>query len=456
VDADLVVLGAGPAGLAAAYRAQRAGASVVVLERGPGPGGLARSISVAGQRVDLGSHRLHPSIDPEILVELRTLLGDDLQLRPRRGRILLEGRWVAFPLRATDLARNLPPSFAAGLTRDALAGRARRRRNGSFAAEVEAAFGPTLAHRFYLPYARKLWGLEPDELDAEQARRRISATGLGVLARRVLRGSSKRTFYYPRRGFGQLWEELADAAARAGAELRYSTAAEELRAGRDAVVVRTNAGEVRARVAFSTVPITALAGLVRPEPPETVTAAAAQLSFRAMVLVYLVVARPRYTSFDAHYLPGPATPLSRLSEPKNYRAGDDPADRTVLCAELPTEPGSELWCASDAELARSVAADLVAVGLPDPSPVASHVERLPRVYPVYRKGFARAFGEVDRWASGLARVLTFGRNGLFAHDNSHHALEMGWAAAAVLGPDGIDRARWAEARARFAAHVVED
>ncbi|HEV3498155.1 MAG TPA: FAD-dependent oxidoreductase, partial [Actinomycetes bacterium] len=106
--ADLIVLGAGPAGVGAAYRTATAGHRVVVLERAPGPGGAAASFELDGIRVDHGSHRLHPAIDPGILADLRGLLGDDLQRRPRNGRIYLEGRWIRFPLRPADLARRLP------------------------------------------------------------------------------------------------------------------------------------------------------------------------------------------------------------------------------------------------------------------------------------------------------------------------------------------------------------
>src|SRR6266545_3722788 len=105
---DLLVLGAGPAGVGAAFRAARAGHRVVVLERGQGPGGAAGSFELDGIRVDHGSHRLHPAIEPRILADLRGLLGEELQRRPRNGRIFLEGRWIRFPLRPADLARRLP------------------------------------------------------------------------------------------------------------------------------------------------------------------------------------------------------------------------------------------------------------------------------------------------------------------------------------------------------------
>ena len=233
---DLLVLGAGPAGVGAAYRAARDGHRVTLVERAGHVGGAAASHSVAGVRVDLGSHRLHPTVEPRILAELRALLGDDLQRRPRNGRIRLGGRWIAFPLRPLDLARRLPPAMAAGALRDAALGPLRPGpRADTFEEVLRDALGPTLCERFYFPYARKLWGLDPSELAGEQARRRVAARSPGrLLARALARGSAgKRFFLYPRRGYGQLWEALAAGAADAGAEVLLDAEARrvELRPG---------------------------------------------------------------------------------------------------------------------------------------------------------------------------------------------------------------------------------
>src|SRR5438067_6562589 len=111
---SIAILGAGPAGLGAAYRlADRGAFQVSVFEKNPTPGGNAASFDVGGLRVDYGSHRLHPSCAPPILHDIRTMLGDDLLDRPRHGRIRLRGKWVHFPLKPADLCLNLPPSFIA-------------------------------------------------------------------------------------------------------------------------------------------------------------------------------------------------------------------------------------------------------------------------------------------------------------------------------------------------------
>ncbi len=458
-QADLVILGAGPAGLGAALRTARAGHDVVVLERESHVGGAAASIEVAGVRVDLGSHRLHPATPPAVLATLRDLLGDDLQRRARRGRIRLAGRWLRFPLSPTDLLRRLPPSTVAGIAVDGLLAPWRRPRRDTFAEQVRAGLGPTLLDHFYAPYARKLWGLGPEEISGEQARRRIPTRSVAAAAARLLRPSSRGGwFHYPRRGFGQISEALADAASDTGARIELGTAATGLHATDDGVAVETADGTVHARRCWSTIPLPVLARLWTPTPPD-VRAAASSLTTRAMVLVYLVLGVPRYTRFDAHYLPEGFTPVTRISEPKNYRdaVGTDPTDRTVLCAELPCAVGDTWWNADDDTLAVLVTDALRRAELPDPVVVGAAVHRLPSVYPVYRRGYETAFARLDAWASSLPGVLTFGRQGLFVHDNSHHALAMAWAAADALGADGaFDAAAWSRARTRFATHVVED
>src|SRR5829696_7634945 len=279
-QADLIILGAGPAGVGAAYRTARAGHKVVVLERAPGPGGAAASFELDGIRVDHGSHRLHPAIDPRILGDLRGLLGDDLQRRPRNGRIHLEGRWIRFPLRPADLARRLPPSFAAGAAADAATAWARKPRADTFAETLRAGLGPTMCERFYFPYARKLWGLDPSELAGEQARRRVSAGSPGRLLARVARaaGGQRPWFWYPRDGFGAICERLAGAAAEAGAELRYRTAAERVELGPEGATVTLAGGErLTARRVWSTIPLPTLARMTDPAPSPAVLAAAGQL-----------------------------------------------------------------------------------------------------------------------------------------------------------------------------------
>ena len=214
---------------------------------------------------------------------------------------------------------------------------------------------------------------------------------------------------------------------------------------------------LEARRVWSTLPVTALARMVEPAPPAEALAAADALEYRPMALVYLVVPRPRYSPFDAHYLPGGATPVTRVSEPRNYRDGDDPEGVTVLCAEIPCAADGDLFAAPAEELGRVAVEGLVEAGLPRPEVAAVEAARLRHAYPVLRAGTGARLAALDGWAAEQPALLTLGRQALFVHDNAHHALAMAWAAGDCLGRDGsFDDAGWARARQRFAAHVVED
>ncbi|HEU0086578.1 MAG TPA: FAD-dependent oxidoreductase [Pseudonocardiaceae bacterium] len=468
--ADLIVLGAGPAGLAAAWRAGRAGLSTIVLERAGAVGGMAASFEVAGVRVDHGSHRLHPATPPAVLADLRGLLGDDLQCRPRHGRLRVAGQWVGFPLRPGELLRALPPGMLGRITADALTEPLRRcyplgRRPApaSYAEALRTSLGATLYDALYAPYAVKLWGLPGEQIDPEQARRRVSADTPWKIAHRMLRQRQRdsapgRIFYYPRRGFGQIVDALATAAVGAGAQLRLGTEVDRVCPGQDGVLVHTHCGQtLAARHLFTTIPLPLLARIASPAPPRPATDAAAALRFRSMVLVYLVHEGRPWTSFDAHYLPGPDTPVSRISEPANYReSASDPDDRTVLCCEIPCQLGDRWWSAEDAALAAMVSRTLHRTGLPPVRITEVVTRRLRTVYPVYQTGYAEHLTGLDAWASALPHVTTFGRLGLFVHDNTHHAIAMAYDAVHALQGGHWDATAWSAARHRFTTHVVED
>jgi protoporphyrinogen oxidase len=469
----IAILGGGPAGVGAAYRLRREGkAEVVLIERNEILGGNAGSFDWNGHPLDYGSHRLHPACAPEIMADIRSFLGADLLDRPRHGRIRLLGKWVHFPLRPLDLLRHLDRRFALGAASDVLRRTLPRHPTGreSFASVLEAKLGRTICEHFYFPYARKLWGLAPDELSAIQAKKRVSAGSFGKLFRKVLAqvpgfklpGAGR--FYYPRHGYGQICEAYGAEARRLGAEFMTGwtvTALEVPRGESEPWFVSATKDGDRRRIAcdhvWSTLPLPSLAAMVMPKPPPAVAAACQDVDYRAMILIYMELSTGRFTEYDAHYFPESAITITRLSEPKNYAARNEPQDRTVLCAELPCARGDRFWTMSDGALGDLVASDLARAGLPLPSPpLAVLTRRLPQAYPIYRTGYDFPFGVLDRWADALPRLLTYGRQGLFAHDNTHHALAMAYAAVSCFNGRSFDKSRWAEYRVAFASHVVED
>jgi protoporphyrinogen oxidase len=273
--------------------------------------------------------------------------------------------------------------------------------------------------------------------------------------------SGSGRFFYPQHGYGQISEAYANAATTAGADIRLNVRVESVIGEGGFKVGYAQDGEVKnveADLVWSTIPLTRLAQCLRPNPPGAMLQAAERLDFRAMILIYLVVEQPQFSPFDAHYFPETHIPISRMSEPKNYAGRAEPTDLTVLCAELPCAAGDGYWQQSDADLGELVCQALASAGIPLKSPIRQvATRRLRQAYPIYRVGYEDAFAELDNWISQISGLLTFGRQGLFAHDNTHHALYMAYSAVACFDASGqFDRARWQQFRQVFETHVVED
>ena len=467
----IIILGAGPAGLAAAHTLTRKGqAQVTVIERADRAGGNSASFPIEGVICDYGSHRFHPAAEPEVLADVKTLLGDDLLLRPRHGRIRLGGKWIHFPLKLTDALMRLPKPFALSLIGDMALKPFRKKSTGpaTFSTVLYDGLGPTISENFYFPYVRKLWGLDPDKLAVTLAERRVGSGSVGKILMKMLRlmpGLRSETagrFYYPRRGFGQISDAMLQSARENGAEFLFGTEITRIERDGDRVTgltIRDGAGETRLEgdLILSTIPLTGLTRLID-EPPAPVVEAARTIRFRGMILLYLILETDQFTEFDAHYFPETSIPISRMSEPKNYSASSEPKGVTVLCAELPCDPGEKWWDMSDEDLGREFTGWLGQLGLPVTVPVRRcETRRLGHAYPVYDVDYQTRFDTVDQWLLGLEGLLVFGRQGLFAHDNTHHAFAMAYAAAECIGPDGqIDRAKWDGYREIFATHIVED
>jgi protoporphyrinogen oxidase len=471
----ILIIGAGPAGLGAAYQlTKKKLASVTVVEKERAVGGIAGSFNISGINVDYGSHRLHPACESEILDDIRSLLGNDLLTRPRHGRIRLRNRWIRFPLKPLDLALRLPFSFSMSAAADVISRtvgfRSNSRDNVSFANVLQAGLGKTVCREFYFPYVQKIWGLPPQEISPVQAQRRVSANSIHKMIMKVLssfpgfKQPSAGIFYYPKEGFGRISSGLFEYAKKAGAEFYLDARVTSLRMNGSSVETVTSGladGRLladRADYVWSTIPISILVNLFEPPAPPSIIELSKKIKYRAMILIYLVVEQAQFSQYDAHYFPDSDIPVTRISEPKNYSLAEEPENLTVLCAELPCCIDDRNWKMTDAELGDMVCDSLRRASIPLKSPPKKVLtRRITHAYPVYSKGYEKAFDQIDRWLGRVQNLVSFGRQGLFAHDNTHHALYMAYAAVDCLSHEGrFDRNRWKQYRQVFNSHVVED
>lgn len=473
-ESRIVILGGGPAGLVAGLALARRGLAVSLLEAEDRPGGLCAGIEVAGLLCDLGSHRLHRACAPPLRALIEDVLarrGVRLRERRRRGRIVLDGEVLAFPLRPLELLQRLGPRTLAAIAGDRVGALVSRDRVvETYADRVEAELGRTLLERFHGPYARKVWGRDPTDLSSELARRRATGErGLFGKLTDMLTGRSSR-YLYPDAGFGAIPAALAEAFQRAGGELHLGTRVEGLtvpvfEAGSadpaPALEVSASGSSgprlFRPSLVLSTLPATTLAGILSPSLPAALVTALSSGRFRGLRLLYLVVPVSRWSDAEAWYFPGPEVSAARISEPRHYLGAMGETGSTVLCVELPADPGEPLWEEAADALVGLLRDQLAAIGLTLPEPIAIKERRLPRAWPLHDATREAAIPELDEALRARPGLLAFGRQARLGHDNLHHAMRTGLAVAEAIGDDGrIGRSRFEAALREADEATIED
>ena len=430
-QAPVAVLGAGPAGLTAAYGLVQRGLPVVVFEAGDAVGGLARTEIRDGYRFDLGGHRFFTkSAEVERLWE--ELLGPELLVRPRLSRIYWRGRFIDYPLRPADVfAKVGPVELARSLGSYARARLRRRPPEESYDDWVSARFGRRLFELFFKTYTEKVWGVGTDELRAEWAAQRIADLSIWSALRAALPGSGEapksliEEFRYPRLGPGQMWEEMARRVERGGGEIRLGAPVEGLvHEGGRVGAVRAGGERVEVPAAISSIPLRTAAGIAEPAPPREVTDAAAGLRYRDFLTVALQVEGEAPFPDNWVYVHDPAARVGRI---QNFRAWSpwmtpDPR-RSCLGLEYFCFEGDDLWSASDGELVDLGRREVASLGLVEADRVAGgHVIRVPKAYPIYDAEYAGRVGRIRDWLDGFSNLQQVGRNGLHRYNNSDHSM----------------------------------
>jgi protoporphyrinogen oxidase len=448
----IAVLGGGPAGLTAGYLLARRGIPVVVFEAEDQVGGIAKTVERDGYRFDLGGHRFFTKSE-EVKALWHELLGDELLLRPRMSRIRWRGRFLDYPLRASDVVRKLGP---VELTR-ALGSYARAAAGGrggeeTFEDWVVNRFGRRLFELFFRSYTEKVWGVPTSELRAEWAAQRIRNLSFAAAARAALLGGGGRRvtslieeFHYPRFGPGQMWEAMAAEIVAAGGEVRTGAPVTRLATGpRGIYAVEAGGEEVETSAVISSLPLRTLAAIADPRPPNGVTDAAHGLRYRDFLTVALILDGPDPFPDTWIYVHDPAVKVARI---QNFRAWSPwmvpDAGRSCVGLEYFCFEGDELWTSSDDDLIALATEEIGRSGLADPSRVeGGHVVRVPKAYPVYDAHYAERVAVMRRWLGGMANLEQVGRNGLHRYNNSDHSMLTAMRAVENL-VDGARHDVWA-------------
>jgi protoporphyrinogen oxidase len=434
------IVGAGPAGLTAAFELARLGRDAIVFEADDQVGGISRTVVFQGCRLDIGGHRFFTKV-PEVERLWHEILGDDLIVRPRMSRIFYGGKFFDYPLRPMNALRDLGVVEAARV----LASYAHAQLfpiadERTFDAWVSNRFGRRLFEIFFKTYTEKVWGMPCSEISAAWAAQRIKNLDLMTALRNALPGSVGtrsqvvtsliERFHYPRLGPGMMWERCRDLAAARGVHTHLRTRVVRILhdGGRvRALDVVGPDGDTRREpcdALISSMPVGDLVRAMDPPPPADVLEAAAKLRHRDFLIVALIVERDQLFPDNWIYVHSPEVHVGRVQNFKNWSPDmvDDPAV-SFIGLEYFTTRGDALWELSDEALIDLGTSEARTIGLFSPDEVrAGTVVRMPRAYPVYDGEYEQHLHTLRGWLDRMENLFTVGRNGLHRYNNQDHSM----------------------------------
>jgi protoporphyrinogen oxidase len=437
-EAPVVIAGAGPGGLTAAYLLTKRREHPVVLEADDQVGGISRTVVRDGWRFDLGGHRFFTKV-PEVEELWHEILPEgDFMLRPRMSRIYYRGRFIDYPLRALNALRNL------GLWESVLCGfsyvwaRVHGPKDESnYENWLVKRFGWRLYRHFFKTYTEKVWGVSVSDMPADWAAQRVKNLDLRKAVSNAIlpkRGQTEITtlieeFQYPKYGPGMMWEICAEKVQAAGGtvEMQARLTGITVEGGRATAVTYTQRGATRTRPAshvISTMPMRELVHTITPPPPDEVVAAADDLHYRDYLTVALIVPESRGFPDNWIYIHATDVEVGRIQNYGSWSPYLVKDKRTCLGLEYFVFEGDAMWNTPDEDLIALGTKELIHLGLAAEGDVEhGYVVRVPKAYPYYDFTYKANVDTIRKWLEAeVPNVHPVGRNGMHKYNNQDHSM----------------------------------
>lgn len=437
----VIILGAGVGGLSAGYVLAKQGYEVVIIEKAPIAGGLAITKSHDGFRYDLGPHNIHTRHD-HILKFLKRTFSSLFSYAPT-FKVHKNGVFVPYPLRGLKVITSLPAWKVPVSIASFLAARIKMFAgepgdDASFGAWIRNRFGNVLYREYFYNYPKKVWGIDPDEIDRHVGEKRIPLLSLAEIIRSMVLGRKPRldhpevtdANFYLREGIGELPDFFAKEFRKHGGTIHFNAEPlSVLHDGQSVTGVIVNTNEMRCDALLSTIPLADFIRLFK-AAPDDLTKKIQQLDYCASVLLFLKINRAGVLPATMVYFSESEILFSRVSDFGAFSDTMVPAGKTLLCFEFPCTVGDALWNRTAKELAEHASEVLGDKRLVSPSEIeGSFVEYVSHSYPRFRKGFSENRSAALNFLAGFRNVISYGRQGGFSYVNTDAVTDMGFNAA---------------------------
>ena len=438
-DMHVVIIGAGPAGLTAAYDLCKEGVSSVVLEKDNVVGGISRTVNYKGYHFDIGGHRFFTKVKAVEAMWHEVLAEGQMLRRSRLSRIYYNKKFFYYPLRASNALLGLGIWNSALIFLSYL--RAQlfpEKPEDTFEQWISNRFGKRLYRIFFKTYTEKVWGIPCNQIMAEWAAQRIKGLSLLAAVKNALiqnqtKGDVIKTlidaFDYPEFGPGMMWETVKEIVERDGSEIRFNAGVEKIlwsdgRVDAVQVMIDGKLETVEGSHFISTMPIRELIQKFDPPAPDHVLKAAEALNYRDFLTVALVIDKRELFPDNWIYIHDPDVKVGRIQNFKNWSPSMVPnPDKTCLGLEYFCFEGDGLWTMSDSDLIDLGRKELGILGLVNPADVEDgSVVRMPKAYPVYDGTYAEALRTVREFLDDVPNLQLVGRNGMHKYNNQDHSM----------------------------------
>lgn len=440
--APVVIIGAGPAGLTAAYMLSKAGVQSIVLEKDPTVGGIARTINYKNYYFDIGGHRFFTKVKSVENI-WKEVLGEDLLRRHRLSRIYFNKKFFYYPLRPWNALLGLGIWNSILISFSYLTSQLfPSRKEETFEQWVSNRFGKRLYKIFFKTYTEKVWGIPCNEISAEWAGQRVKGLSLmtalkhAILKKQPGQKDKKRViktlieeFDYPKLGPGMMWRAMVEIIQKNGSQVCLGKEVEGIRWSGNKVEALEVRGDGQIELLsgkdfISSMPLREALQKFKPGVPKEVLDAANDLKYRDFLTVALIINKPEVFPDTWIYIHDPEVKVGRIQNFKNWSPFMVPEpNKTCLGLEYFCFEGDRLWNMPDEKLIELAKRELSTLGLVNQNDVEEGtVVRMPKAYPIYDSTYQKAIDAVRHFLNEFDNLQLVGRNGMHKYNNQDHSM----------------------------------